>query len=102
MFNRIALALIVLIAVPYYWLLMERGPTSAPMLPIDLARLRARGGGENPGSASASRRICCGCKPARPSGPCSVAGGGLTTEETGVFVWRLVTPGGDTPSSTPD
>jgi glyoxylase-like metal-dependent hydrolase (beta-lactamase superfamily II) len=94
MFNRIALALIVLIAVPYYWLLMERGPTSAPMLPIDLARLRAEAA-KVPGPRPQAVEYAVVASQRTP-GTLLVAGGGLKTEETGVFVWRLVTPGGDT------
>jgi glyoxylase-like metal-dependent hydrolase (beta-lactamase superfamily II) len=94
MFSRIALALIVLIAVPYYWLLMDTGPTSAPMLPIDLARLRAEAA-RIPGPRPVAIEYAAVATHTSP-GTVLVAGGGLKTEETGVFVWRLVTPGGDT------
>lgn len=94
MFSRIALALIVLIAVPYYWLLMDPGPTSAQMLPIDLARLRAEAA-KLPGPRPQAIEYALVANQPTP-GTLLVAGGGLKTEETGVFVWRLATPGGDT------
>ena len=94
MFSRIALTLIVLIAVPYYWLLMEPGPTSAPIQPIDLARLRAEAA-KMPGPRPQAIEYALIAHQPIP-GTLLVAGGGLKTDETGVFVWRLVTPGGDT------
>ena len=94
MFTRIALVLIVLIAVPYYWLLMDPGPTSAPAHPIDIARLRSEAA-KLPGPRPMSIEYAAVATQTRP-GTVLVAGGGLRADETGVFVWRLVTPGGDT------
>ncbi len=94
MFSRIAFALIALIAVPYCWLLMDTGPTSAPMLPIDLARLRAEAA-SIPGPRPVAIEYAAVATQTSP-GTVLVAGGGLKTEQTGVFVWRLITPGGDT------
>lgn len=98
MFTRIVLILIVLIAVPYYWLLMDAGPTSAPMMQIDLARLRAEAA-KVPGVRPAG--IEYAVVAAHTSmGTVLVAGGGLKTDEAGVIVWRLITPGGDTVINT--
>lgn len=94
MFSRIALVVLVLVAVPYYWLLMEPGPTTAPMLPIDLARLRAEAAAIPGPRPQAIEYAVVASQPV--PGTLLVAGGGLRTEETGVFVWRLVTPDGDT------
>ncbi len=94
MFSRIAILLIMLIALPYYWLLMDPGPSSAPVLPIDIARLRAeaaRQSGPKP-TAIQYAAIATGTR----IGTLLVAGGGLKTDETAVTVWRVVTPDGDT------
>lgn len=94
MFTRIALLLIAIVAVPYYWLLMDPGPTSVPPRTIDIARLRSLAE-----SQQGPRPIAIQFAPVATDtepGTLLVAGGGLKAEEIGVFVWRLVTPGGDT------
>jgi glyoxylase-like metal-dependent hydrolase (beta-lactamase superfamily II) len=94
MLTRIALLLIVLIAVPYYWLFMDPGPTTVPPKSIDIARLRAladRMEGPRPVGVEHAA-VATDTEP----GILLVAGGGLRGEETAVLVWRLITPGGDT------
>ena len=94
MFNRIALLLILLIAVPYYWLLMDPGPASAPARSIDIARLRAEAARQS-GPRPTAIEYAAIATETRP-GTLLVAGGGLKTDDTAVIVWRLITPGGDT------
>lgn len=90
--------LILLVAAPYYWLLMDPGSGSVPARSIDIARLRALAD-----SQSGPRPVAIEyASVATSSGPGTilVAGGGLKTDETAVFVWRLITPGGDTVINT--
>lgn len=94
MFSRIALLLILLVALPYYWLLMDPGPTSAPLMPIDIARLRAEAALHS-GPRPTAIEYAAIARETR-FGTLLVAGGGLKTDQTAVLVWRLVTPGGDT------
>ncbi|MFM9935595.1 MAG: hypothetical protein ACKVOL_05285 [Novosphingobium sp.] len=94
MFSRIALLLILLVAVPYYWLLIDAGPTSAPPLAVDIAQLRAdaaRLTGPRP-TAVEYAVIATETRP----GTMLVAGGGLKAEETAILVWHVIAPGGDT------
>lgn len=94
MFTRIALLLIVILAVPYYWLLMDPGPTSVAPRDIDIARLRSLADSEA-GPRPVAIEYAAIATDSEP-GTLLVAGGGLRSEKTGVFVWRLITPGGDT------
>lgn len=94
MFTRIALLLIAIIAVPYYWLLMDPGPTSVSPRDIDIVRLRALATSEG-GARPVAIEYAAVATDTIP-GTFLVAGGGLRSDETGVFVWRLITPGGDT------
>lgn len=94
MMNRIALLLILIVAVPYYWLLMDPGPTSVAPRDIDIARLRTLADSQ-PGARPEAIEYAAIATNTDP-GTFFVAGGGLRSERTGVFVWRLLTPGGDT------
>jgi glyoxylase-like metal-dependent hydrolase (beta-lactamase superfamily II) len=94
MLSRIALMLIALIAMPYYWLLVDPGPTSAPLRAIDLARLRAEAGRYG-GARPTGIEYAAVATQTRP-GTLLVAGGGLKADMTAVVAWRLITPGGDT------
>ena len=98
MFTRIALLLMLIIAVPYYWLLIDAGPTSVAPRDIDIARLRALADGQ-PGARPTAIEYAAVATDSDP-GTLLVAGGGLRSDETGVFVWRLITPGGDTVINT--
>jgi glyoxylase-like metal-dependent hydrolase (beta-lactamase superfamily II) len=94
MLSRIALLLIMLVAVPYYWLLMDPGPVSAPLRPIDIARLRAEAGKPR-GPRPTAIEYAVMATQSRP-GILLVAGGGLKTDRTSIVAYRLVTPDGDT------
>lgn len=94
MFTRIALSIIVILAVPYYWLLMDAGPTAVPPREIDIARLRTLAD-----SQSGPRPVgieYAAVATQQQAGTLLVAGGGLRSEEVAAFAWRLITPGGDT------
>jgi glyoxylase-like metal-dependent hydrolase (beta-lactamase superfamily II) len=94
MFTRIALLLILLVAVPYYWLLMDPGPTTVAPRTIDIARLRSLAESQQ-GPRPVGIEYAAVATDNEP-GTLLVAGGGLRTDETAVFIWRLITPGGDT------
>ncbi len=94
MFTRVALLLILLVSVPYYWLLMDPGPTSVAPHDIDIARLRSLADGQQ-GPRPVAIEYAAVATNNEP-GTFFVAGGGLRSEQTGVFIWRLLTPGGDT------
>lgn len=94
MLNRIALLLILIVAVPYYWLLMDPGPTSVAPRDIDIARLRTLADSPK-GPRPVAIEYAAVATNSEP-GTYLIAGGGLRSEQTGVFVWRLLTPGGDT------
>jgi glyoxylase-like metal-dependent hydrolase (beta-lactamase superfamily II) len=83
-----------LVAIPYYWLLIDTGPSDAAPRRIDLGRLRAEAGklaGPLPTAIEAAL-------PASDTYPGTllVASGGLKTDRVGAVVYRLVTPDGDT------
>ena len=94
MFIRIALLLLVIVAVPYYWLLMDTGPAAVAPRDIDIARLRALAGSQN-GPRPVSIEYAAVATDTQP-GILFVAGGGLKSEDVAVLAWRLITPGGDT------
>lgn len=94
MFNRIALLLILIVAVPYYWFLMDPGPTSVTPRAIDIGRLRALAESRQGPRPVAIEYAAVATN--KEPGTFLIAGGGLRSEDTGVFVWRLITPGGDT------
>lgn len=94
MFNRIAVLLIGVVGALYYWLLIDAGPTSAPARPIDIARLRAEAARQSGPRPEAIEYAAVASE--AQIGTLLVAGGGLRTEQTGILVWRLKTPGGDT------
>lgn len=92
--TKTAIVLALLIGIPYYWLLIDSGPSDAPARPIDLARLRAEAGkllGPLPLAIEAVVPACDDFP-----GTFLVASGGLKTDRVGAIVYRLVTPGGDT------
>jgi glyoxylase-like metal-dependent hydrolase (beta-lactamase superfamily II) len=94
MFTRIALLLIVIVAVPYYWLLMDTGPGSVAPRMVDIARLRALADGQA-GPRPLAIEYTAVATDTQP-GTLLVASGGLRSVEAAVFVWHLAAPGGDT------
>lgn len=94
MLTRIALLLIVIVAVPYYWLFMDLGPTGVAPRDIDIARLRTLADSQ-PGARPVAVEYAAVATADQP-GTLLVAGGGLRSDAAAVFAWRLITPGGDT------
>ena len=92
--TKAAIILALLIGIPYYWLLIESGPSDAPPHQIDLGRLRLEAG-KLAGPLPQQIEVAV---PASDyfAGTLLVAGGGLKTDLVGVAAYRLVTPGGDT------
>lgn len=92
--SRIFVAVIVLVAVPYYWLLLDTGPGRIAPTPIDVPALR-RLADSMPGQRPVSIEYAP-VAVRRMAGTVLVAGGGLRTDLVGKIAFRLVTPGGDT------
>ena len=94
LFSRLFIAVILIVAVPYYWLLLDAGPRGSRVTPIDIPairRLAASVPGQRPISVEyaplAVRQM---------AGTILVAGGGLRVQTVAKIAFRLVTPGGDT------
>lgn len=91
---RIAIVLGVLVAVPFWWLLIEARTDGIPARTIDLAGLR-RAAQEVPGPKPVSIEYAP-VAVRRMVGAVLVAGGGLKPDLVAAIAFRLVTPGGDT------
>ena len=92
--TKAAIILALLIGIPYYWLLIDSGPSDAPPHHIDIDRLRMEAG-KLAGPAPEAIEFAV---PASDyfAGTFLVASGGLKADQVGVAAYRLVTPGGDT------
>lgn len=91
-FSRILIVLLLVLGLAYYWLLVNAGPADVPARKFDLAALRKAADeirGEKPTAITfapiATRYI---------PGATLAAGTGLRQVTSGVFAWRLTTPGG--------
>jgi glyoxylase-like metal-dependent hydrolase (beta-lactamase superfamily II) len=92
--TKVAIVLALLIAIPYYWLLIDTGSSDAAPRRIDLGRLRTE-------ASKLAGPLPTAIEAALPAsdtypGTLLVASGGLKTDRVGAVVYRLVTPGGDT------
>jgi len=92
--NRFLIALLILVVIPFYWLLIDARTGGVPAQKIDLGQLRQAAqaiSGPKPTGIEyapvAARRMV---------GAAFVAGGGLKPDLIGVVAFRLATPGGDT------
>lgn len=94
LFSRIFIAIIVIVAVPYYWLLLDARTGSVPARPIDIAAIRKLAD-QLPGQRPVSIEYAP-LAVRRMPGTLLVAGGGLQTHTVAKVAYRLVTPGGDT------
>ncbi len=92
--TKAAIILALLIGIPYYWLLIESGPSDAPPHQIDIGRLRLEAG-KLAGPLPQKIEVAVPASD-HSAGTFLVAGGGLKADLVGVAAYRLVTPGGDT------
>lgn len=89
--NWFLLTLIVLIGLPYYWLLIDNRPGDARPKPVTIAQLRALAGAM-PGPAPSGVEVEL-IAHRRVPGTLFAAGTGLKRRLIGVMVWRLPVPG---------
>ncbi len=91
-FNRILLALILLIGLPFYWLLVDNRPGDAAAKPVSMEQLRALAA-TKPGAAPSGVEVELVAFRRLP-GNLFVAGGGFKRRLTGVLSFRLPVAGG--------
>lgn len=94
LWTRIMIILAVLIALPFYWLLIDARTDPFPPNTIDIGRLR-QAAQDIPGARPISIEYTAVAVRRLP-GALLVAGGGLKQDFVGSTAFRLVTPGGDT------
>lgn len=94
LWTRIVIILVVLIALPYYWLMIDARTGAFPAQAIDIGRLR-QAAQDIPGARPASIEYAPVAVRRLP-GTVLVAGGGLKQDFVGTIAFRLITPGGDT------
>ncbi len=91
-FNRILLGLILLIGVPFYWLLVDNRPGDPAPKPVSIEQLRTLAA-SMPGAAPSGVEVELVAYRRLP-GNLFVAGGGFKRRLTGVMSFRLPVPGG--------
>jgi glyoxylase-like metal-dependent hydrolase (beta-lactamase superfamily II) len=91
-FNWLIAALIVLIGVPYYWLLIDNRPGDAQPKSVTIAQLRSLAS-SLPGQAPSEVRLEHMASRNVP-GTLFAAGSGLKQRQIGVMAWQLPVPGG--------
>lgn len=91
-FSKVLIVLLLVLGLAYYWLLVNAGPSNVPARKFDLAVLRQAAEaipGDKPTAITfapvATRYV---------PGAALAAGTGLRTVTSGVFAWKLTTPGG--------
>jgi glyoxylase-like metal-dependent hydrolase (beta-lactamase superfamily II) len=90
--NWFLLGLIVLIGVPYYWLLLDNRPGDAQPKPVTIAELRSLAA-SMPGQAPSEVRFELMAW-RRVPGTLFAAGTGLKRRLIGIMAWQLPVPGG--------
>lgn len=91
-FNRIVIALIVLIGLPYYWLLLDNRPGNAQPKPVSIEQLRALAA-SIPGQAPSEVRMEQSAW-RRVPGTLFAAGSGIKRRRIAIMAWQLPVPGG--------
>lgn len=91
-FNLIVAAVLLLVGLPYYWLLADNRPGEAAAKPLHIAELRALAG-SMPGQAPRTAQLELVAW-TRVPGNLFVAGAGLKRQLLGIIAWRLPVPGG--------
>jgi glyoxylase-like metal-dependent hydrolase (beta-lactamase superfamily II) len=91
-FNRFLLILLVLVGLPYYWLLVENRPGDAAPKPVTIEQLRALAS-SIPGPAPTEVRMeLVGWR--HLPGALFAAGTGIKRRQIGIMAWQLTVPGG--------
>lgn len=93
-FSRIFIALFVIVAIPYYWLLIDARTASVPARSIDIGAIR-RAAAQIDGARPTAITFAPVAVRNMP-GTVLVAGGGLRPDAVAKLAFRLATPGGDT------
>lgn len=91
-FNLILLALVLLIGIPFYWLLVDNRPGEVPAKPVTIKQLRTLAA-SIPGTAPSGVEVELVAF-RRVPGNLFVAGGGFRLRLTGVMSFRLPVAGG--------
>jgi glyoxylase-like metal-dependent hydrolase (beta-lactamase superfamily II) len=90
--NWILLSMILVIGLPYYWLLLDNRPGNIPAKPIQIAQLRQLAA-SMPGPLPASLEVEIVASRRLPAN-LFVAGAGMKSKLVAVMAWRLLVPGG--------
>lgn len=90
--SKTLMVFLLLVGAAYYWLLVNAGPSDAPIRRIDLAQLRAAANAM-PGKKPTGLEYVVIAKRKVPGGALA-AGIGLRQVTSGVIAWRLITPTG--------
>ncbi|MCW1384213.1 MBL fold metallo-hydrolase [Novosphingobium sp. KCTC 2891] len=92
--SRIFISLFIVVAMPYYWLLIDARTADVPARTIDIAAIRrAAVSIEGPKPTAISYAVLA---VRDMPGTALVAGGGLRADRVAKIAFRLATPGGDT------
>lgn len=91
-FSKTVIILLLLSGAAYYWLLVNAGPTNAPVRAFDLAQIRKQAE-SFPGQKPTALEFTTIATRSVP-GAALAAGTGLRKVQSGVIVWRIVTPQG--------
>ncbi len=90
--NWLIAVVVLLIGIPYYWLLLDNRPGSAPPKPLSMNELRSLAA-SIPGSAPSAVEVeLVGWR--RVPGNLFVAGSGLKRKLVAILAWRLPVPAG--------
>lgn len=90
--NLILFAVLLLVGVPFYWLLLDNSGSGAPAKPVTIEQLRKLAG-SMPGGRPTSVTYELAAYRLMPGG-LLVAGSGMKRKLVGVMAWRLEVPGG--------
>ena len=90
--NWFLLALLLLVGVPYYWLLIDNRPGDAAPKPLTIGQLRQLAASQGGAAPSAIEVEVVSWR--RLPGDLFVAGSGLKRQLVAVMAWRLPVPGG--------
>ena len=90
--NWFLLALLLVVGLPFYWLMIDNRPGDAPVKPVSIAQLRQLASSVPGPAPSAVEMELVGWR--RLPGSLFVAGSGIKRKLVGVMAWRLPVDGG--------